>query len=117
MEKVIHTIDAKGKRVGRIATGIANILNGKSTPMYSPNKSPNVKVIVENVTQLLIYPKEKSAKKYEHFTGYPGGRKIKSMREVIEKHGVSVILKKAVYGMIPDNKLRKEKMKLLVIKE
>ena len=111
------TINATGKRLGCLASEIANMLNGKHTPEYVPNKAPNVLVKVANASRMQITEKKKNDKIYERYTGYFGGRKEMTLAELIEKKGYSEALRKAVYGMLPSNRLRKVKMKKLQINE
>jgi len=111
------TFDATNKKVGRLATEIAVILMGKNDPSYEPNKVAPHKVIVSHVSKLSIDPKKMNQKTYSKFSGYPGGLKKISMPRMIEKKGYAEVLRKAVYGMIPGNKLRKQIMKNLIITE
>ena len=111
------TINATGQRLGCLATEIANMLNGKHTPEYAPNKVPNTIVEVANASQMQITEKKKNSKIYERYTGYFGGRKEVTLAQLIEKKGYSEALRKAVYGMLPSNRLRKVKMKKLQINE
>ena len=111
------SINAAGKRLGHLATEIANTLNGKHTPEYAPNKTPNILVEVSNAAQMQITEKKKVNKIYERYTGYFGGRKTATLAQVIEKKGYSEALRRAVYGMLPGNRLRKVKMKKLQINE
>ena len=108
-EKV--TLDATDKRIGRLASHIADILNGKNTPSYAPNKVPNVTVEVDNVSQMRIEEKKKAGKIYDRYTGYFGGRREVSLGQVIAKKGYAEVLRRAVYGMLPGNRLRAVKMK------
>ena len=110
-------IDAAGKRLGPLATEVADLLNGKHTPEYAPNKAPNILVEVANVGQMQITEKKKTNKIYERYTGYFGGRKEITLAQLIEKKGYREALRKAVYGMLPSNRLRKMKMKKLHIHE
>ncbi len=112
-----HTIDAKGKKLGRVATEVASFLMGKDTPDFSRNSARNVKVNVVNASGLDINPKKKEEKTYKSFSGYPGGLKTSTMEKVIEKKGYAEVLRKAVYGMLPGNKLRAQMMKNLKISE
>lgn len=104
-------IDAEGKSVGRISTHIANILNGKDSPEYAPNKVPAVKVSVKHISALLIPTKKKKQKEYFRHTGYLGGAKKRTMEKEIEIHGYESVLRRAVLGMLPKNRLRQEKLK------
>ena len=111
------TINAAGKRLGCLATEIANTLNGKHTPEYAPNKAPNVLVEVANASQMQITEKKKNTKIYERYTGYFGGRREMTLAQLLEKKGYGEALRKAVYGMLPSNRLRKIKMKKLQVNE
>jgi large subunit ribosomal protein L13 len=112
-----HTIDAAGKVPGRIATQIAVLLMGKNRTDYARNRVPEVEVEVTNVAQMWISPKKQKEKTYAHHSGYPGGLKVLSVEQVVAKKGQGEILKKAVYGMLPKNKLRPQMMKRLTIKD
>ena len=111
------SINAAGRRLGILATEIANLLNGKHTPEYAPNRVPNVVLEVSNAAQMQITEKKKTEKIYERYTGYFGGRKEITLAQLIEKKGYGEALRKAVYGMLPGNRLRKVKMKKLQINE
>lgn len=112
-----YNFDAKDKKIGRLATQIAVALMGKNTPDYSPNTVADVKVVVSNASRLDISEKKKDEKIYDHYSGYPGGRKEIPLRRLIEKKGYTAPLKNAVYGMLPKNKLRDALIKNLEINE
>lgn len=112
-----HTIDAAGKVPGRVATQIAVLLMGKNRTDYSRNRVPDVEVEVTNVSQMWISPKKQNEKTYARHSGYPGGLTLETAKQVIAKKGQGEILKKAVYGMLPKNKLRPQMMKRLTIKD
>jgi len=111
-----YTIDAKGKKLGRIASEAAILLMGKNSPDFKRNEVAKVKVSIENVSGLNIDDKKLDNKEYKRYSGYPGGLKIRKMKEVISKKGHEEVVEKAVYGMLPANKLRAKIMKNLVIK-
>lgn len=111
------TFDATNKKIGRLASEIAVILMGKNDPSYAPNLIASHKVIVSNASKMAIDAKKMDEKKYAKFSGYPGGLKMVSMPRMIEKKGYAEILRNAVYGMVPANKLRKGIMKNLIITE
>ncbi len=111
------SINAAGKRLGILASEVANLLNGKHMPEYAPNKAPNLVVEVSNAAQMQITEKKKIEKIYERYTGYFGGRKEMTLAQLIEQKGYGEALRKAVYGMLPGNRLRKVKMKKLQINE
>lgn len=110
-------IDAKNKTIGRVATQAAMSLMGKDEPTYKANVVPNVKVEIKNVSSAKISDKRKLEKEYTSYTGYPGGLRKTSMTKLIEKKGLEEVYKKAVYGMLPNNRLRKLYMKNLIVTE
>ena len=112
-----HTIDAAGKRLGRVATEVATLLMGKHKPDAVKNTVASVEVTVENVRKLHISEKKREDKKYVRYTGYPGGLREMSMDKLIEKKGFSEVFRKAVYGMLPSNRLRAKRMKNLIVSE
>jgi len=112
-----YTIDASGKKLGRIASEVATILLGKDKPDFKRNVTAPVKVKVTNVSKLDINVKKLENKEYKRYTGYPSGLKSETMEEVIKKKGYKEIFRKAVYGMIPSNKLRSKRLKNLIISE
>ena len=111
------TIDAKGKRLGRVATEVAHILLGKHRTDAVRNIPAPVAVTITNASKLLIDEKKRQQKEYDRYTGYPGGRRVLSMEKLIDKKGYTEILRKAVYGMLPSNRLRAVRMKNLTISE
>lgn len=112
-----HTIDASGKRPGRIATQVAVLLMGKNRTDYVRNAIPDVEVEVTNAREMSIDAKKMEQKTYAHHSGYPGGLKQETVAQVIDKKGQKEVLRKAVYGMLPKNKLRPRMMKHLIIKD
>ena len=112
-----HTIDAADKSLGRVATQAAVFLMGKDNPTFRRNVAPNVKVKILNASKAKISQKKMQEKTYQSYSGYPGGRKVINMEKLIEKKGYEEVFKKAVYGMLPGNKLRKVMMKNLTIVE
>ena len=112
-----HIIDATNKKLGRVATEAATVLMGKDNPDYQPNINPSVKVKISNASKADISDKKKEQKTYSRNTGYPGGLRQPNMSKVIEKHGYGKIFEKAVYGMLPNNRLRSRMMNNLVISE
>lgn len=117
MEKRVYKIDASGKKLGRVASQAAILLLGKDQPDFSKNVVAPVKVEINNASKLDIDAKKLEDKKYTRYSGYPSGLKTENMAEIINKKGYTEIIKKAVYGMIPGNKLRDKRMSNLVISE
>jgi len=107
-----YKIDATNQSLGRLASKIAIILQGKDNPDYAPNKVAPVKVIVENVSKMKFTGKKFYQKVYRHHTGYLGHLKEKKLREIFEKNPTEV-LKRAVLGMLPKNSLRSKRIKNL----
>ena len=110
----IHKIDAKNQILGRLASKIAFILQGKHKPYYQPNKPGDDIVEVYNVDKIKITGKKLKQKQYFKHSGYPGGVKFIKLKELFQKNPGEV-LKKAVYGMLPKNRLRKLRIKRLKI--
>jgi large subunit ribosomal protein L13 len=116
-ERTAYTIDATGKSLGRVASEAASILLGKKSVNYVQNEVLPMEVTIENASKMKMTEKRIAMKEYYSYTGYPGGLRTTSMQMVIDKKGISEVLYTAVDGMIPRNKLRKERMKRLTIKD
>ncbi len=114
-ERTLYTIDAAGQSLGRVASEAASVLLGKRSANYVQNEVLPVEVAIVNAGQLVMSEKRIAGKEYTHYTGYPGGLRITSLSNLLAKKGVSAAIEKAVDGMIPRNKLRKERMKRLTI--
>ena len=112
-----HTIDATNRTIGRIASEAATLLMGKNTAVFVRNKAPKVKVTVANASKAKIAPKKLEQKIYTRHTLYPGGLRTETLAEAIEKKGYAEPIRRAVYGMLPGNKLRNSMMKNLIITE
>lgn len=104
VERKWYVIDAEGKTLGRLATVAANLLRGKTKPQYTPNIDTGDFVIVINAEKIQVSGKKETDKKYYHHTGFPGGLKVASFKELMEKNPVLAI-EKAVKGMLPHNTL------------
>lgn len=114
MERETHTIDAQGETLGRLATKIAKLLQGKHKPSYLPNKDVGDAVVVKNANEIEVSGKKETQKKYYDYSGYPGGLKEQSLKTV-KKKNPKRILKDAVAGMVPKNKLHEQRIKRLTI--
>ncbi len=112
-----HTIDATDKKVGRVATQAAVLLMGKNLPDFARNNIPEVTVEIKNTSKASIADSKMLQKTYSRYSGYPGGLKQPTMKEVIGKKGYSEIFREAVAGMLPKNKLRPRMLKNLIITE
>jgi large subunit ribosomal protein L13 len=109
-----YEFDASQYVIGRLATEIAKILQGKNDPSYAPNKSPQVKVTVYNSDKLNFTGKKGEQKEYKRHSGYPGHLFSRTLNEQMQQDSTEVV-KKAVYNMLPKNKLRYQMMKNLIV--
>lgn len=107
-----HLFDAKGKILGRLATEIALILSGKGRVDFTPNIDAGDFVVVVNTDKIDVTGQKEKKKLYHSYSGYPGGLSTLTFEKLREKDS-RIILEKAVYGMIPKNKLRADRMKRL----
>ncbi|MBU3968780.1 50S ribosomal protein L13 [Patescibacteria group bacterium] len=113
----IYTVDAKDKKLGRLASKLAVLLMGKNLKNYKKNISSDVMVMVINASKMSLDPQKISNKRYSRFSGYPGGLKKEMAEKVIKEKGNAELIKKAVHNMLPNNKLRPGMMKKLKISE
>ncbi len=109
-----HLKDAQGQILGRLATEIVSLLMGKHKPSYSPHLDMGDYVVVVNAAKVAVTGKKAEQKIYRHHTGYLGGLKEITFKELIAKDPTRVI-RLAVKGMLPKNKLRKQRLKRLKI--
>jgi large subunit ribosomal protein L13 len=112
MERKTHTIDAKDRPLGRLATEIAILLRGKHKPDFERGKDMGDIVIVKNVDKIRLTGKKLKQKIYYRHSGYIGGLKEIPL-ETLFKKDPREVLRKAVWGMLPKNKLRKKMIKRL----
>jgi large subunit ribosomal protein L13 len=115
MDTKKYTIDAKGKRLGRVASEAANYLMGKNRADFVRHKAPDVAVIITNAGKIVLTEQKKEDTVYKKYSGYQGGLKIQDMTALSDKHGYKEVMKRAIKGMIPDNKLRPGMLKRLTI--
>lgn len=115
MKRETHKIDASGKILGRLAANIAVLLRGKNKADFAPNKDIGDVVVVENVDKLKVSGKKMSQKKYYRHSGFLGGLKETPLKKLFSENPGRV-LEKAVFGMLPGNKLRPRMIKRLKIK-
>ena len=114
IEQKWYVIDAADQVVGRLAVTIANILRGKHRPIYTPHQDTGEYVIVINAAKVRFTGKKWQTKTYQSYSHYPGGLKIVSAREVVQKHPERILLE-AVRRMVPRNKLGRQQMTKLKI--
>ena len=114
-DKNIVTIDAEGQSLGRMASRIAVLLQDKHKPEYAPNKVGDTAVVIENLSKIKPFKETKlKTKIYYKHTGYIGHLRETKLSDMWEKDPTKV-LKMAVRGMLPKNKLRDKRLKRLEI--
>ena len=112
-----HVVDVKGKTLGRVATQIAVMLMGKKKPYFVRNLDCGDHVVVINAKEVTVTGNKEKDKKYYRHSGYPGGFKSETLSELRARKPEEII-KEAVKGMLPQNKLRDRMLKRLhVFKE
>ena len=109
VEKKWFVVDAAGKPLGRVASQVASILRGKHKPTFTPHVDCGDFVVVVNASKVVLTGKKLDQKYYRYHTGYVGGLKEISYREMMEKKPEEVVAH-AVSGMLPKNKLRAKMM-------
>ncbi|TSC91022.1 MAG: large subunit ribosomal protein L13 [Parcubacteria group bacterium Gr01-1014_2] len=112
---MIHEIDAANQSLGRLASRVALILSGKTSPKFQAYILAGEKVVVLNAGKIKLTGRKIDQKKYYHYSGYPGGLRTIKVKDVFEKNP-SEVLRRAVLGMLPKNRLRKEMIKNLTFK-
>ncbi|NLM38464.1 MAG: 50S ribosomal protein L13 [Firmicutes bacterium] len=109
-----YLIDAKDKTLGRLASQVAAILKGKHKPTYTPHVDAGDHVIIINADKIRLTGKKLQDKKYYRHSGYPGGIKEITAGDLLQRHPERVI-KTAVWGMLPHNRLGRKMIKKLKI--
>jgi len=112
-----HTLDAKGKKLGRIASEAAVLLMEKDTPAFEKHRKLGSRVIVTNASKLSITEKRGMDVRYARASGHPGNLIRETINDVRKKHGIGEVVRRAVKGMIPKNKLRPDMLKRLEVSE
>ena len=114
IERRWYVVDAEGKNLGRLATQIADTLRGKQKPQYTPHVDTGDFVVVVNAEKITVTGKKLDDKIYYRHSGYPGGLKERTLREQLERRPTEV-LRTAVKGMLPKNKLAARQLTKLKI--
>lgn len=97
-------VDADGQALGRLASEVAKLLRGKHKPNFTPHVDCGDNVVVTNAAKINLSGKKWDSKEYIRHTGYPGGQRSLSAKELLAKDPARII-EKAVKGMLPKNKL------------
>lgn len=116
MERKVHTIDAAGKVLGRLAAEIAVLLRGKHKPDFVPYKDTGDFVVVKNIEKLKFTGKKLEKEKQYYYSGYSGGLKKMPLKKIFQKKP-EILFKKTVLGMMSRNKLRINQIKRLKIEK
>ncbi len=103
-----HLIDANGKVLGKVAVKAANLLRGKVKPTFTPHVDTGDFVIVVNAEKVVLTGQKETAKKYMTFSGFPGGEKIQSAKQIRAGRNPGRLIERAVRGMIPHNRLGRQ---------
>jgi large subunit ribosomal protein L13 len=114
VERRWYVVDAEGQTLGRLATRIADILRGKRKPEYTPHVDTGDFVVVVNAEKIAVTGKKLDDKIYYRHSGYPGGLRSRTLREELERRPTEV-LRKAVKGMLPRNRLARAQLRKLRI--
>jgi large subunit ribosomal protein L13 len=109
-----YLVDAEGLTLGRLATQIADRLRGKGKPQYTPHIDTGDFVVVVNADKIAVTGNKLDSKMYYRHSGYPGGLRVRPLREQLERRPTEV-LRKAVKGMLPRNRLAREQLTKLKI--
>lgn len=113
-DKKWYVIDAEDLVLGRLAAKCARIIRGKEKPIFTPNMDTGDFVVVINAEKVKMTGKRELQKEYFSHSGYPGGVKIKSFAEMMEKKPTYVV-EHAVKGMLPKNRLGRKLIKKLKV--
>ena len=109
-----HLIDVKDETLGRVSTKIAGLLMGKSKPYFVRNLDLGDYVVIINAKDVKVTGNKETQKKYYGYSGYPGGFKSEALQHLRERRPTEII-KHAVSGMLPQNKLKSKMLKRLLI--
>jgi large subunit ribosomal protein L13 len=114
VERSWYVVDAEGKTLGRLASQIATILRGKHKPIYNPSVDTGDFVVVVNAEKIHVTGQRMDQKKYYTHSGYVGGLKERTLREMLDTKPERVI-QLAVRGMLPKNVLGRKMLKKLKV--
>ncbi len=109
-----YVVDADGKTLGRLATAIADTIRGKRKPQYTPHTDTGDFVVVINAEKIAVTGQKLDQKLYYRHSGYPGGLRSRTLREQLDRQPTEV-LRKAVKGMLPRNRLSRAQINKLKI--
>jgi large subunit ribosomal protein L13 len=114
IEQHWYLVDAEGQTLGRLATRIADTLRGKRKPEYTPHVDTGDFVVVVNAEKISVTGDKLQKKRYYRHSGYPGGLRSRTLAEELDRRPTEV-LRKAVKGMLPRNRLARQQINKLKI--
>ncbi len=114
IDRLWYVVDAEGQTLGRLATRIADTLRGKKMAQYTPHVDTGDFVVVVNAEKIAVTGKKLDDKIYYRHSGYPGGLRSRTLREQLDRRPTEV-LRKAVKGMLPRNRLARAQLTKLKI--
>ena len=114
VERRWYLVDAEGETLGRLSTRIADLLRGKGKPTFTPHVDTGDFVVVVNAEKLVVTGKKLEQKRYYRHSGYPGGLRSRTLREQLDRRPEEV-LRHAVKGMLPRNRLARKQITKLKI--
>ena len=114
IERRWYVVDAADETLGRLASRIARVLEGKHKPTYSPNLDSGDHVIVLNASKIAVTSNKRESKLYIRHSGYPGGFKEETLGHLLERRPEEVI-RRAVKGMLPRNRLGVQQLRKLKV--
>ena len=117
VEKNWVIVDADSKVLGRLSSEVAMILRGKKKPGYTPHVDCGDNVIVINADKVQMSGKKWTDKVYVRHTGYPGGQRFETPKEVKDRKSSTILIERAVRGMLPKNRLGRELFRNLYVYE
>lgn len=112
-----YSIDAKGKKIGRVASEAAKLLLGKNLVSFARNTAVDAEVEILNASKADVTAKKKTGDVYKIYTGFRGGLKSETLGELMARRGMGEVFRRSVYKMLPKNKLRDIRIKNLTVKE
>ncbi len=105
VDKQWVVVDADSKALGRLASEVARVIRGKHKPNFTPHVDCGDNVIVINADKVKLTGKKWTDKQYVSHTGYPGGQRTETPKEVVNKKSSTILVERAVRGMLPKNRL------------
>jgi len=109
-----HVVDGTNQTVGRMCARIAAVLRGKNKAYYTPHVDCGDYIIVTNAEKIKFTGNKLVEKEYDHYTGYPGGRKVEIAKDLLKRRP-EVIIERGVKGMLPKNRLGRQMYKKLFV--